>query len=244
MAHCVIQGLWSGDVLSAMETLSISSFIKNGHEYHLYAYNDLNAPPGTILKDANQIVRFEKVFRDTERGTFATFSNIFRYKLLAEKGGYWADTDVVCLKPFEFDSEYVFGEEMNQDGSTMIAIGVLKAPAGSPAIEFCYESSSGRPSRDIKWGEIGPQFFHEVAGRFGLRQWTLPHEVFYPVDWYDWKSLISDHGETQTRVREQIASDTHAVHLWNEMWRLEAADKNGNYHQDCLYERMKRQFLE
>ena len=34
-ANKVVQGLWIGDRLSVMERLSIASFLRNGHQYHL-----------------------------------------------------------------------------------------------------------------------------------------------------------------------------------------------------------------
>jgi hypothetical protein len=36
---------------------------------------------------------------------------------------------------------------------------------------------------------------------------------------------------------------THAIHLWNEMWRRNQQDKNHQYHPDCLYEQLKRKYL-
>ena len=36
-----ISGLWIGKSLSTLEKLSISSFIKNGHKYYLYVYDDV-----------------------------------------------------------------------------------------------------------------------------------------------------------------------------------------------------------
>src|SRR5207253_1910437 len=52
----IIQSLWIGSELSVMERMSIISFLRNGHEYHLYTYNDLpNVPDGTVIKDANGI---------------------------------------------------------------------------------------------------------------------------------------------------------------------------------------------
>ena len=35
-----IQGLWVGDALSDMERMSLASYLRQGHEYHLYVYND------------------------------------------------------------------------------------------------------------------------------------------------------------------------------------------------------------
>ncbi len=39
----VIHSLWIGTQLSTMEQLSISSFLKNGHRFHLYVYDDVAA---------------------------------------------------------------------------------------------------------------------------------------------------------------------------------------------------------
>ena len=90
----------------------MSSFIKNGHEYHLYTYNDVvNVPDNVIIKDGNEILSKEKIFSYQSgegRGSFSAFSNFFRYKLLSERGGWWADTDMICLRPFDFEEEYVF----------------------------------------------------------------------------------------------------------------------------------------
>ena len=36
---------------------------------------------------------------------------------------------------------------------------------------------------------------------------------------------------------------TYGVHLWNEMWRREGADKDGQYHPDTLYEQFKKKYL-
>src|SRR5215831_9214030 len=109
----VIQGLWIGPELSVMERLSISSFLKNGHEYHLYAYDDLaNVPLGTVVRDADEILARSRIFQYKHQASYAGFSNFFRYKLLLERGGWWVDTDVVCLKPFDFSDGHVFASEI------------------------------------------------------------------------------------------------------------------------------------
>src|SRR5205823_1893528 len=53
----IIQGLWIGPQLSIMEQLSIASFLRNGHDYHLYIYNELpNVPKGVVIRDASEIL--------------------------------------------------------------------------------------------------------------------------------------------------------------------------------------------
>ena len=92
-----------------MEEMCLSSFVHHGHEVHLYSYSEIeNVPEGVEKKDGREILPEDMIFEYKHHKSFSGFSNYFRYKLLSEKGGWWTDTDVVCLKPFDFDSNYVF----------------------------------------------------------------------------------------------------------------------------------------
>src|SRR5215216_3083614 len=114
----IIQGLWIGPELSVMEQLSASSFLRNGHEYHLYVYDEMrNVPEGTVVKAASEILPSSSIFQYKHQASYAGFANFFRYKLLLERGGWWADTDIVCLRPFDFAAPYVFASEMIRSGA-------------------------------------------------------------------------------------------------------------------------------
>jgi len=87
-----IQGPWIGPELSLMEQLSISSFLQNGHDYHLYVYDEVkNIPAGTVIRNANEILPAAGMFQYKHRPSYAGFASHFRYKLLLERGGWWAD---------------------------------------------------------------------------------------------------------------------------------------------------------
>jgi len=50
--------------------------------------------------DGNQIIPEHEAFtykNGPGSGSYSAFSNLFRYKLLAQKGGWWIDMDMVCL---------------------------------------------------------------------------------------------------------------------------------------------------
>src|SRR3954451_7190727 len=71
----VIQGLWIGESLSAMERLSIASFLANGHEFDLYAYGQVSGlPAGTRLRDANEVLPRDCVFRYRDHPSYAGFA--------------------------------------------------------------------------------------------------------------------------------------------------------------------------
>src|SRR3982751_587646 len=110
-----IQMLWIGPRLSAMERLSIASFLAHGHPVRLYTYGDVDAiPAGVDHRDGREVLPAASVFTYADgfgKGSYAGFANMFRYKLLLDHGGIWCDTDVVCLKPFDFAAQYVIGRE-------------------------------------------------------------------------------------------------------------------------------------
>src|ERR1043165_6249395 len=99
-----IQCLWIGPRLSAMEQLCINSFLRHGHEGHLYADGGGDArPAGTVVRDGREILPAERIFFYSDHDSPSGFANFFRYKLLLDRGGWWVDTDMVCLRPFDFD---------------------------------------------------------------------------------------------------------------------------------------------
>lgn len=238
----IVQGLWIGDSLSTMEELSMRSFLVHGHEYHLYAYEDIrNVPAGVILRDANEIIPSSRIFRHRENRSLGGFSDLFRYKLLLEKGGYWADTDVICLKPFVSSFDHVFAVENTQYGAVWINGAVMKAPAGSGIMEYCYDISSAKKAEKICYDEIGPALLSDAVPRFGLTHCVQPTKRFYPVNWWEWRAFTSGNLMTCAKMALRIDKEVCAVHLYNEMWPQE--DKNRKYHQRSLYERLKKQFL-
>ena len=170
----IIQGLWIGAELSVMEQLSIASFLQNGHEYHLYVYDETrNIPAGTIIKDAGEILPASNIFQYTQRPSYAGFANFFRYKLLLERGGWWADTDIVCLKPFDFSAAYVFSSEMSQ-GLEVVTSGVIKAPVGSQVMAYAWKVCHGKEPKNLTWGETGPRLMAEAVSRFLLEEYKQP----------------------------------------------------------------------
>jgi hypothetical protein len=233
-----IQGLWIGAELSVMERLSITSFLANGHPYHLYVYEDVkHIPAGTIVKDANQILPAAMIFKYRDFDSHAGFANYFRYKLLLEKGGWWADTDVVCLKPFAFDDEYVFASEISDSGAEAVASCVIKAPRGSDVMRFAWETCLSKNPQDLRWGETGPGLMQEAVSKFQLDRYRKSYRTFCPVIHLEWRAILEP--ETEARAGD----DTVAIHLWNELWRRAGQDKNGQYLESSLYEQLKNKYL-
>jgi mannosyltransferase OCH1-like enzyme len=233
----IIQGLWIGSELSVMEQLSISSFLLNGHEYHLYVYDELkNIPVGTVIKNANEILPSSSIFQYKQHPTYAGFANFFRYKLLLERGGWWADTDTICLKPFHFLEEHVFATEICR-GLEVVNSGIIKAPIGSQAMAYAWEVCQTKEPQQLVWGETGPRLLGEAVRKHSLQQYMKPHYVFCPIGYLEWHKVLESDGEVV------LDEGNCAIHLWNEMWRVAGQDKDQQYHRNCLFEQLKGTYL-
>ena len=230
----IIQGLWIGAELSVMEQLSIASFLRNKHQYHLYTYAELeNVPAGTVIRDANEILPASQIFQYKDRPSYAGFSNFFRYKLLLERGGWWVDSDLVCLRPFDFSEEYVFSSELNA-GREIVNCGAIKAPQGSEAMAYAWRVCQAKQPDQLAWGETGPRLMSEVVKKYRLDKYKKPYYIFCPIS--DWHKFLEPYIAA-------VHPEAYAIHLWNEAWRLADQDKNAEYHHNCIYERLKQMYL-
>ena len=215
-----------------MERLSIASFLDNGHEYHLYAYEPIaGVPEGVVMQDAEPIIPRSRAFQYSKHRTWSGFANSFRYKLLLERGGWWADTDLICLKPFDFEDEYVFSSEFSV-GRQMVNIGAIKAPAGAPVLSYMWEVCESKDPTKLVWGETGPALMQEAVEKFSMHRFVKSWQAFCPVGFREWSRVLDPD-------RPQIGPESYAVHLWHEMWRAANQDKDAHYHPESLYEQLR-----
>ena len=261
----IIQALWIGKELSKIEQLCIASFIYHGCELHLYTYEKVaNVPAGVVLMDANEIIPKKNIF--TAHNGYAIFSDWFRWSLLYEKGNFWVDLDVICLKPFVFSEDLVYGFQDNKS----VATGVLKFPSQHKLckllISACrhpnkllpYDSARrkiGKIKRKITakikmcderkfrigWGEAGgPDEFIRVLDHFKLIDKAKPPVDFYPVHCRDWLSIYDGTLAQDTKL---LLRHSYAIHLWNECGRYHKLDKNASFPKNSLIEHLKTKYL-
>jgi hypothetical protein len=204
----------------------MDSFVATGHSVHLYTYDAIdNVPQGVILRDASKILPPSAIFRNRlgkGKGSLAGFSDLFRYKLLLDEGGWWVDTDVFCLKPFDFSAPYVFGAEEKP-----VASGIIKMPRGCRLAEMCYESARRVDPGTITWNEL-VNILERSIRELDLMSFVLPKETFSPIVWRDVPDYVRG-------TKHFVPSpQSHAVHLYNEMWRRNSLDKWSRYPQSSV----------
>src|SRR4029079_65929 len=148
----------------------------------LYSYGDVkNVPAGTVVTHANRILPAAKIFKYRDHDSYAGFANYFRYKLLLEEGGWWADADVVCLKPFVFDDDYVIASEKSDSGSEVAASCVIKAPRGSELMQYLWETCVSKNPSEIEWAETGPRLVEMAVRKLRLERYRKSHRAVRPV---------------------------------------------------------------
>ena len=208
----IVRTMWHGSPLSVFELLSLLSFARCGHKVELYAYSNLKVPSGIRLCDANAVLPESRVFSNTGgwwHGTFAAFSDIFRYKLLYEKGGIWADLDTLCLKSLRDLPDECVGWVDNSS----VGIGIMKFPAGSRLCEEFYSSAiAAGEYRAFGAENIGPALVTRLLaeGRHACN--PLPISAFYPIHLSEASKLFDPE---EVAYCEERTKTSYSVHWWN-----------------------------
>jgi glycosyltransferase involved in cell wall biosynthesis len=211
----VVHGLWIGPALSKMERLTIQSFIRHGHEFHLWLYDDLNTPlpKEVVIEDANEIIPQNRIMQKADidpesgvgKGSYSPFSDLFRYKLLYEKGGYWVDMDVTCLRPFNFDAPYLF--RAHRVG---VVGNIMKCPPRSRLMKNLYEKIGRELNQDSDW-LMTNRTLSKMVKRLGLSRY-IRSDIWNEELWWEVirPLMLGD---------QPIPSQWFAVHWINEFLR-------------------------
>ena len=209
---------------------------------------------------AEDILPRTELFIHRRTGSLGPFSDWFRYRLLKERGGIWADTDVVCLAPLLYPQAEIFGWQ----DAHVINNAVLGLPAAhalavwlancceDPNQLLPYDKSSvrlrklrrryfaGNRRAGVRWGEYGPKGLTQAAQHLGYVEKALPATHFYPVRCENWRAIF----ESSPEGRLPWTVDSRAVHLWQQMMRSAPDfDKNGRFPADSPFEMLWRHCL-
>lgn len=227
----IINGLWIGAKLSALELLTVHSFVNHGHIFHLWVYNEMDNdfPENVLLKDANEIIPESEIFRKKEadpkigngKGGLGMFADLFRYKLLYEKGGWWVDMDVTCLKMFDFEESYFF----RSHPYLPMVNNVMKCPSHSEIMKIAYDESLQKTSPESKSYLIANEILNENIRKLGLDKYI--HNNICNREW--WTDI-----EHYMFSKKQPPANWYFIHWINEEWRTQNINKNELYQNSTI----------
>lgn len=251
------QFLWIGPQLSPVEQLALCSFRDLGWETILYVYEEIeNVPEGITVSNGEEILPsnaiFENSFSEAPGKTFTTFSNLFRLELLARKGGWWFDADMVALTGPERYNElnhlYVGSTWEIHWHECAINCAMFAMPDDFIIGQMRNEALELFEKRDLKFGESGPHLLQRTLEQNSLNDCIAPFWEFCPYPWRQIQTAcFTDNAGLLKNtlrlgkhlVRERIDPDfrsgrvrrgTTAVHLHNEIWRRAGLSKSGPFH--------------
>lgn len=210
-----INFFWDKGPLWNIGKISLASFLNAGHPCILWSYSPhIRVPKGVEVRDASEIVSYDtyqkwlvpqESVEPIRRKFMQAFSDYFRFKLLFKYGGWWCDADVVCLKPFVFEEEYVFAwadwpcswitDEMSSWLGCRHAIqsGVLKMPAkcGILAEILSVIERSAEAAEYPVWFEwIKP--LTTLLPKYGLVDFVQKRPLFDPLGISGWERLYEE----------------------------------------------------
>jgi hypothetical protein len=217
-----VNGLWIGARLSPLEKACVQSFLAKGHRFNLYVYDEVdNVPAGCELLDAAAIIPQSAVFKHDGGpgiGSLAGFSDMFRYKLLYEFGGWWTDLDVFCLTESLPDLPIVIGRQDER----LINGALLRFPLHHIAMDDAYRESVAK-GQSIAWAEIGPELLTRYVAEGRILADVLPQRALYPLHFTQFWAVFDPR---RTAHAAETIRGSACLHLWNEMIRRQALDKD------------------
>ena len=233
-----IHALWIGHTLGKISSSCLQSFVMRGHKVLLHTYGTVSGvPEGVQCVDANEIIPAEKIFKHNHTGSYALFSDVFRYELLTKVCGIYVDCDVYCLKPIVIpESSYLLGYESDnkingavlalpQDSSLLkLLLDAAYNPFFVPPwykksrqkrLKFKKMLGIGQHISDMPWGVIGPDAITYFVNQLQLIDQVQPIDIFYPVHYQCIGQLL----DPRLQIEDIVSSKTVCVHLYNEMLR-------------------------
>jgi len=217
-----INSLWIGAELSVLELLTLRSFVYHGHKFQMWVYEPLKTviPAGVLLRDANEILPASQIFQRSAdipgltsgSGSLAPFSDLFRFKLLHEVGGWWVDMDITCLRPLWFNSEYVFRTHHELE----IMGNIMKCPRGSELMRYAYSESREKVNMHTADWLAAQRILAQKVREEGL---LIHRRNLCNLD--VWEEVV-----TYIYDNQDLKPDWHVFHWCNEMWRGGGINKN------------------
>jgi len=214
-----VQSLWIGKSLGIFELLCIKSFLKYNHKFTLYTYDIIDnmiVDSELTIKDANDILPKSNIFT-YENGEISAFSNMFRYKLLYEKGGIWTDMDMICLEnldSFIKNKEYIFSSEFSFSKNTQVPnTGFIMTPKKCKYMKLAYLNTKiVKKNGNVKWGSTGPIVLQKIINKHKLSHHVVNYKIFCPINYCELDMF--------EKITKDDISNSSCVHLWNQKWNI------------------------
>jgi hypothetical protein len=245
---------WAYGDLRRLETIAVSSFLKNGYHLNIWTYGEIsNAPRGANLRNARDVLPEKMVFLN-RRGSYASFSDLFRYTVLNTIGGLYSDTDVIAITPApELPTVPFLVTERTRDSIQRKIKNLLNrnhisqkinnniifnpSPRKGNIVDLAFAFSERFPKQEINWPELGPDLMTAITQIYQNHEYKImPPNFANSIDW--WKCP-----DALLRPRFYLAGGASFLHCFSEMWRMAGIDVNTAYPPGSLMAMFEEKYL-
>lgn len=159
--------------------------------------------------------------------------------MLYKRGGVWADLDMICLNHIDLNQDYIFSQEIDEDVTKpRITTSFLKFPKGSEFGKNLINEANKiiNNKKMIKWGIIGPWFLAEQVKIHNLEHFAWDYKDTCQIPWCNAKDFI--------KSKVEFDETKPFLHLYSEMWRSYALNKNHFYNNGIYGKLLKKHQIE
>ena len=226
---------WNGPELGWMERLSLTSFIHFGFDVTLFSpsANVSGVVDGVVQANYRDVCEFPPSIAEQAAGSFQ--ADLFRIYLQKNTDLTWMDSDIVALRSFEMETDYL----LSKIDPNVISVNnaTLRVPKSSPALALLLEHIEN-PEKIPVWIRAKHQQELErtpvperllklsqlLRTAFGPAGWTyackLTGEVdfaqesvcFSPISWTLTDLLFDPRNDA---LSPWITEETNAVHMFS-----------------------------
>ena len=245
MKSLAVNMLWMSGSLSRLARLSLASFLRHGYRVTLWSYEpDSHSMTGADARDAAELVPEGR----GKNYSMDYVSNLFRYRVLADIGGMWADMDVVALleqpdiaaapmvasekrRPFRYVEPSATGETLTQVTNCLMA---NPEPKPGDLWHRAADHVASLAPGDRTWENTGPHLLtrllledpgHGVA--------ILPPETVNPVSWWNVPTYFLD---------EREPPPSPFMHMYASIWAKREVDAEAAFPQNSLAGKLWRRY--
>lgn len=237
--------LWVSGELSRLARLSLASFQANGYRVTLWSYDPehLRAEAGEVA-DAAELLPVPR----EDASNMAYLTSLFRYRVLAEQGGIWADMDLVALeprpkietrplvasekrRPIRHAEPTATGESLTQVTNCFMA---NPAPRAGDLWHRATDRVAALNPEDRNWENVGPHMISSLMLREPDEDIDiLPPQMVDPVAWWNVPAFFFE---------ERDPPPSPFMHMYATIWARRGIDAEMPFPRHSLAGRLWTRF--
>jgi len=216
----VVNTIWIGNTFPLLQQMCAISWLKNGHEFNLWAYGLIkDVPNGVHLQDANQVYphRPLQLYQNNNNfGSPVLHATMFRYAFLVKRGGCFVDCDTMCLKSFDVSRKFVFSSEGKTSQPNLAFVNI--PITNSPVMRACFTEAQIKLEIAPVWGHFGPKLLRKKLILHKCMQHVALPIDYCPLNWSEANDIFKPDFD-YNRIK-----NSYTTRLWQQIFTLEGRE--------------------